>query len=419
MAHKTSLNGVRRPTYGILWDKLRNKIVSGAKSEGKVEILGRQIKTLERELKLVRSDTDFHEKLDRFLESVSMGIRNVKTAKQPGTKPKWMESKRAGKSLAGVPILFCSDWHFDEMVDPLQIERKNKYDHDIAVTRANRLFETAGNLLFTHLSGAYYDAIVIALGGDMVSGMIHDELRRTNCDSISETVITLSSLLAKLIRQMAAEFPEVYVPCVVGNHGRMDRKPQAKGFVKDNFEYIVYCNIRALLADLPNVTVDVSTSPDIQFGVYGWDYRMTHGNQAKGGSGVGGFWPSLHKLDMRKHKLYSYDYLMLGHFHQRGQMSHIIVNGSLKGYDEYANSCAFDFQPAEQAMWITHPDMGITFDMPIIVQDVYRSKDRRDVPISPTMHPDSDYSDEAEEHADKLVEKEAAIRDRMAKTQER
>jgi hypothetical protein len=44
------------------------------------------------------------------------------------------------------------------------------------------------------------------------------------------------------------------------------------------------------------------------------------------------------------------------------------VNGSLKGYDEYADANNFDVEQAQQAMWITHPQHGITFRMPIFVQ---------------------------------------------------
>ncbi len=380
------LYGVRQPIYQIALPKLRELIKAEATEQQQQSVAGREIAGLKKTVQLLAEEADLHRKVDTLTTTLLAEARALMGSKaKPKVAPRFTDPRRNEKKLAGVPTLFLSDWHFDEVVDPRAIEGKNEYNHDIAVARAKLLFETTGKLLFTHMAGAYYDGLVVAIGGDMLSGMIHEELRRTNAQHISESVMELAGLLAAHIRQLASEFVEVYVPCVVGNHGRMDKKPQMKGYVKDNFEYLVFVMLKALLADLPNVQVDVSESFDARYQIYGWRYRMTHGNQAKGGSGVGGFWPSLSKLDMRKRKLEGdFDYLILGHFHQRGRMSNMLVNGSLKGYDEYAFFSAFDYQPAEQSLWITHPEHGITFEMPVVVQEP-RFDRRSDVAITPVQ----------------------------------
>ena len=48
-------------------------------------------------------------------------------------------------------------------------------------------------------------------------------------------------------------------------------------------------------------------------------------------------------------------------------LTRLIVNGSLKGYDEYAYNNNFGFEPPQQALWLTHPKHGITFRMPVQV----------------------------------------------------
>ncbi len=381
------LNGERRPVYIVDIPALKKYVKDCALAAQSSKATSQELKGLQKTVQVLAESSNLHQKVDslteRLLTMASTSIQQGRKAQQKA--PRFADPCRSEKKLAGVPTLFLSDWHFDEVVDPRQIEGKNEYNHDIAVSRANLLFETTGKLLFTHMAGAYYDGLVVAIGGDMLSGMIHDELRRTNEQHISESIMELATLLASHLRQLAGEFVEVYVPCVVGNHGRMDKKPQMKGYVKDNFEYLVFVMLKALLADLPNVQVDVSESFDARYQIYGWRYRMTHGNQAKGGSGVGGFWPSLSKLDMRKRKLEGdFDYLILGHFHQRGRMSNMIVNGSLKGYDEYAFFSAFDYQPAEQSLWVTHPEHGITFEMPVIVQEP-RTDRRSDIAITPVQ----------------------------------
>ena len=64
--------------------------------------------------------------------------------------------------------------------------------------------------------------------------------------------------------------------------------------------------------------------------------------------------------------------MLLGHWHQLIQLQRLIVNGSLKGYDEYAYINNFPFEPPRQALWLTHPEYGITFSAPILVDNFER-----------------------------------------------
>jgi len=47
--------------------------------------------------------------------------------------------------------------------------------------------------------------------------------------------------------------------------------------------------------------------------------------------------------------------MMLGHFHQYIHTNNIIVNGSIKGYDEWVNLMNFSFQRPIQSLWINSP----------------------------------------------------------------
>lgn len=76
-----------------------------------------------------------------------------------------------------------------------------------------------------------------------------------------------------------------------------------------------------------------------------------------------------HKKHSRNRQIdLGYDTMMLGHWHQLIQLQRLIVNGSLKGYDEYANQGNFGFESPRQALWITDPKHGITFRMPVLVE---------------------------------------------------
>lgn len=72
-----------------------------------------------------------------------------------------------------------------------------------------------------------------------------------------------------------------------------------------------------------------------------------------------------------------YDTMLCGHWHQYIQLQRLIVNGSLKGYDEYAYRENFPYEPAQQALWLTHPKYRITYRMPVQVQQF------KDVKVKP------------------------------------
>lgn len=299
----------------------------------------------------------------------------------PTKPPAWRFKKSAG-STTGIPLLFASDWHWDEVVDPAQIGGVNAYDHQIAIERAKRCFGTFIDLTCNHMSKPKYDYAVLALGGDMLSGNIHEELRETNAFPIHMSVLSISDHIIAGITAMLDAFGKVYVPCVVGNHGRIDKKPRAKNRVFDNYDWLVYQIIAKHFKGNHDVTFDISEGSDIQFDLHNTRYLLTHGDQFKGGSGIAGALSPLLLGDARKRKRQMsvrrpYDYMLMGHWHQYIMARGIIVNGSLKGYDEYAAQSNFDFELPTQAAWITHPEHGITVRWPIFLSPqghVFRSR---------------------------------------------
>lgn len=321
------------------------------------------------------------DKVRALLEKKNSAMQKARTLKT---------SASSGKA-GSVPTLMLSDLHWDEVVAPEEVEYMNEFNRDIAARRLDRVFDSAANLLFHHTAGVTHEEMVIIMGGDMVSGDIHGELARTNEAYTPETVMDLAERLAVNIRGMAKEFPSIYIPCVSGNHGRLTHKPTAKGRMTNSFDWLVYKVTEAMLADVPNVMFDVSRSADMTYKVYDWKYRLTHGDQFKGGSGVGGIFPSLMRTDMRKHKREAslrrdgYQYLVMGHFHRYSMQDGILVNGTLKGVDEYSYVSNFDVQPACQALWLTHPGYGMTVSMPVFCDEPAAIASLDAPPVTPSV----------------------------------
>ncbi len=288
--------------------------------------------------------------------------------------PAWIIDPPKAKHSPGVPTLFASDWHWGEVVDQEQINGVNKYNLRIAHARAKRMVERSIDLLKNHMVNPSYPGIVFSLGGDMVSGDIHDELRESNELPTIPTVLDLLEVLCACIKSLADAFGHIHVPCVTGNHGRNTLKMRAKGRVHTSYDWLLYCLLEREFKNDKRVSFQVSNGPDCSYSIYGHRYLLTHGDQFRGGDGmVGALGPILrgdHKKRSRNGQIgLEFDTMLLGHWHQYCHLGRVIVNGSLKGYDEYANAGNFAFEMPKQALFITHPRHGITFALPVVLED--------------------------------------------------
>lgn len=331
----------------------------------KVTLLQDQLRTMRAQLQSARKSTLD----DQYVKDQIIKLTDSESLLEV---PNWVIKPPKAKSVTGVPTIFASDWHWGEVVDTKQINDVNRYDLRIAQERAQVLIQTATGILKTRFANPEYPGIVFALGGDMVSGDIHEELSVSNEREIMPIVIDLWGVLAWCIETLATEFGNVFVPCVTGNHGRNTHKIRSKGRNFTSFDWLVYHFLAKRFENDPRVRFLIPDGSDAYFQIYGHRYLLTHGDQFRGGDGmIGALGPIIrgdHKKRSRNAQIDTeYDTLLLGHWHQLIQLQRLIVNGSLKGYDEYAYQNNFPFEPPRQALWITHPEHGITFSAPILV----------------------------------------------------
>ena len=316
-------------------------------ARAQVKELGNQVVALEKQLHILS------------------GLKDRKTK-----PPRWLTKKRKGTDV-GTVCTILSDTHFDEVVNPKELGGRNAYDRKIAVARLERYFQKVILLAKEYITGLNYDGIVLFLGGDIFSGDIHEELTETNEDTMLGSVLFWTEQLCAGLTLLADEFGSVHVPCVVGNHGRRTRKPRAKMRARDNFDWFLAKNLETQLASDDRITFAIPDATDISIVVNTTRYLLTHGDQASGGGGIGGIWPPLMRLVARKRVNNEFDCLVLGHWHQlvMAPSSGFILNGSLKGWDEYAAMQNFPAEIAQQALWIDVPDKGILWQTAVQVAD--------------------------------------------------
>ena len=375
---------------GVRIGELQKKVRSTERDASTVQVMGRKVKDLERQLKVARDSSAADLAMAQLIQTMSDSFK----IKPNGPQMKFDRTKSSKKeALAGIPTLMLSDWHWGEVVDPDQIEGLNEFNLEIANRRADRTFLTSLELLHQRQAGQTYDGMAVLLGGDMFSGNIHEELRITNDAPIHDCLLSLAEKLTGGICELAKNFPWIYVGGVVGNHGRIDRKPTAKFAVKDNYDWLLYnmvaMLVRGRLGDKCNVQFDISDALDLPFNLYNTKYLLTHGDQIGGGGGLGGFWPAMMKVAHRKQQRAvksggaGFDYMVCGHFHKYGNVANCIVNGSLKGYDEWVYKMNFEWERAQQALWVTHPEYGITGHLPVYADPLLADTTRQVHALTP------------------------------------
>lgn len=328
-----------------------------------------------------RISTFKRETLDeRYVKEKIIGLREAFDEIDP---PEWLTQQTNGKQVQSVPTLMLSDLHWGETVDMKQMSGVNEYNVEIANQRLKTVIQKAVLLLRNHIAGVDYPGFVLVLGGDMLAGDIHEELTNTNDMPVFPAMLNLLEGLIASITLLADEFGYVYVPCVAGNHGRTSRKPRAKQRNETNLDWLLYQFLALHFQDDGRVTIDSPTSPELTYKVFNHTYHLCHGDQlGKGGDGIIGSFGPIIRGDHKRRSLQSqlnnpYNTLLHGHYHTYAATQRFISNGSLVGYDEYALANGFGFEIPQQAFWLTHPEHGITFSMPVHAIDRKPTKKSR------------------------------------------
>lgn len=245
--------------------------------------------------------------------------------------PDWF-IEREHQSNHGVPTLLCSDWHWGETVEARQVNYVNAFNKDIAERRWKRMVEKTINLMLVHMAKPKYDYLCFPLLGDMLSGNIHEELRENNWAPISICIIEFRDMLIWAIDEFLNAFKKVYLPCVTGNHGRMDRKPRYKNATYDNYEFILYEMLRHHYKGNKAVHFEVADSSELLYQVCNTRYLAVHGDGFKGGSGIAGaLSPMMIGRARKKESAMAtnrpFDCMVHGHWHFYRNIGDIISNG--------------------------------------------------------------------------------------------
>ena len=269
-----------------------------------------------------------------------------------------------------------TDTHVGERVSLNQMSGLNDYDLGIFSRRLSGWTQQVLNLAMYRRNICDVNELVIPMLGDMVSGDIHDELSRSNIDNCMMQMLSAAHLIAQAVMYLAPHFDSVRVPCVVGNHGRMTKKPPMKDKYMD-WDYLTYQWIAAFCKNQPNITFTIPKAFAQIIEVCGRKILLFHGDSISGGGssqsihkmvgamrGVTQFRQALEEAVLEHDGTLNDTFtdVMLGHFH-RVDMYDIgtgstWICGTMNGGVEFSLNRMHSVSTPKQVITYWHPTYG-------------------------------------------------------------
>lgn len=260
-----------------------------------------------------------------------------------------------------------SDTHFEETVEGDTINDVNAYDLHVAERRTEKYYNGVCDLLDYHSRHFAIRDLVHWLGGDLITGYIHEELVEGNGLSPTYATAFARMLIKSGIQMIRERFPllRIIVPCNHGNHGRTTEKRRVATAAANSYEHFLYHMLRDDFQDDDNVVFQIARGAHLYVGVYDYTLRLHHGDEVRYQGGIGGISIPLNKAVHAWNTVKHADMTVIGHYHQYSPGQRIVTNGSLIGYNPFALSVKATFEPPQQAFFLIDSKRGPCMHTPI------------------------------------------------------
>ncbi len=272
-------------------------------------------------------------------------------------KAKAIKAKKQ-KRYQATAVALASDWHVEENVEPGMVNDLNEYTPDIAQNRSRKFFRDLVWKIKHHRSNIDIDNLVLWIGGDIISGYIHEELVESNHMSPTEAILFAFDLFTAGIDFLVKELGvSIQIPCSYGNHGRTTPKRRISTGAKNSYEWVLYKFLEKHYEDHKKISFQVATGDYTYLDVYEYTIRFGHGDNFGGGGQ--NLWSNIAKVAAKLDTMTQADYTACGHFHTLGCANGVITNGSLIGTGPYGLKIGARREQAQQAFFLIKPGRGL------------------------------------------------------------
>lgn len=232
------------------------------------------------------------------------------------------------------PSSFCGDndllVHLSDIHAGIEIDNwKNVFNENVLKERIEKYTSEIISIKKRHMSQDCY--IVI---GEILSGLIHNNLRLQNNMDLMEQFKCVSELISAMLIELSSNFNHIYVYTTPGNHSRITAKKE-DSIDGENMDLLLPFYLKARLQNFKNASIcDNEVEPEIaMFDIRGNHVFSSHGHKDKPENVVQNFTMMFGVKP---------DIVLLGHRHTNGLKTvydtKVVESGCVSGCDQFAVS---------------------------------------------------------------------------------
>lgn len=290
--------------------------------------------------------------------------------------------KRAESHDEHVQLL--GDWHVGENVSSEKMLGFGYYNEKVFI---KRLQHCAAQLI-NECYGKVLDKLHIVMMGDMLTGMIHEELSESPNLLLADAFIVAFRAFIHYIEEIRPFYKKIEINGVPGNHGRFGKKVKFKNKF-NNIDYIFYKMIESHFDSREDASIEVNIQKAPMFlkKIHNKNFLFLHGDNIRSWGGIPFY--GISRAHASLTSTYSFkntpiDYMILGHFHNSSSMQHFkskrIINGSMMGNNEFSFALGLGSSP-EQKLLLVEEEYGVRRQVDFILDhpSIYDSEIRWNV----------------------------------------
>lgn len=318
------------------------------------EILRQRVQELERA-------AGQHRDRDVFEERVVRAVTASCQTKTPTYKP--TAHKRAGGLQDHEFALLWSDTHAGEVVSREETNGLGEYDWQTMMRRHDAI--TRGVVSYLEHRPYKVRRLHIWALGDMLSGDIHEELTETNEMPGVECAVQFGLDAAEWLEGFLSHFDEIHFAGVVGNHPRVKRKQPSKRRY-NNLDWLAYHVMQQRLRAYGQIRWEIPRAQKWPVEICGKRVLLYHGDGIRS-TMTDVPWGGIIRYTNKLANQYAragtpIDHFACGHYHEANSVKNrrLLMNGSVKGIDEYSVDAFGGGESPTQLLATFHQSRGLT-----------------------------------------------------------
>lgn len=247
-------------------------------------------------------------------------------------------------------LIHCTDLHSGIEIDNF----KNKFNENILKQRIEKYIQEIIKIQKRHNSKNAYVVV-----GEILSGLIHNNLRLQNNLDLIEQFKFASELISNMLLTLSNYFENVYMYTTMGNHSRISPKKE-DALDGENFDILLPYYLKARLQNINNISIEDNTLMEdvAMFRIHGKLIMSSHGHKDSPSNVVQNFTLLCGKCP---------DIVLLGHRHTNGLdtvfNTKVIQSGCCSGVDQYALDIRKATRPEQTVSVIDNNGLVCIYDI--------------------------------------------------------